>query len=149
MASIFCDLDGVLCDFDAGCLAATGKLPYVQMWSILARTPNFYGSLPWMSDGKVLWDAIAPLQPTILTGIPRGKWAETQKQEWCTRELGPSVAVICCKTIDKHTFGKRGDILIDDRPEKAREPWESIGGVFVHHVSAEQTLTELRKLGVL
>ena len=51
--------------------------------------------------------------------------------------------------IDKPKYCKRkGSILIDDLL-KAKEPWERAGGVFVHHVNTEQTILELRRLGVL
>lgn len=35
--------------------------------------------LEWMSDGQELWNSIVDLHPTILTGLPMGKWAEPQK----------------------------------------------------------------------
>jgi hypothetical protein len=43
--TLFCDLDGVLCDFEAGVLSLTGKAPAqltpAAMWSRLARSPEF------------------------------------------------------------------------------------------------------------
>ena len=64
--SIFCDLDGVLADFDAGVRQLTGSspedMPVSQMWRAISgsRARNgFFGSLDWMSDGEELWDAIA------------------------------------------------------------------------------------------
>ncbi|CAN0139826.1 unnamed protein product, partial [Phaeothamnion confervicola] len=82
--SLFCDLDGVLCDFDAaGCIRVTGRPPGAmharQMWPRLARAPSFYGNLPWMRDGRQLWDNIRAHRPTILTGVPMGGWAPSQK----------------------------------------------------------------------
>jgi hypothetical protein len=147
---LFCDLDGVLCDFDRGCYAVTRKSPEQMkpsiMWSQLARHPNFYGTLPWMSDGKDLWEYIKGYRPTVLTGLPMGRWAAPQKLEWCSRELGPEVKVITCMARDKHRHGNAGDILIDDR-EKAKEPWEAMGGIFVHHISTAQTIRRLKELG--
>jgi hypothetical protein len=40
-----------------------------------------------MSDGKVLWQYIKPLNPSILTGVPHGGWGGPQKIKWCEREL--------------------------------------------------------------
>ncbi len=49
-----------------------------------------------MKNGPNLWEMIKDLQPTILTGLPRGNWAEKQKRKWCKENLGEHVPVICC-----------------------------------------------------
>jgi hypothetical protein len=153
---LFVDLDGVLADFEHGVLLATGKEPSRQssraMWSTLAKTPRFYAELEWMPGARALWDFVAPYEPTILTGLPYGKWAEPQKREWCRRELGPDVPVITCFSREKAkraaaaTPGDKVPVLIDDR-ESQKDPWEGIGGVFIHHTSVEKTIGELEDLG--
>ncbi len=40
-----------------------------------------------------------------------------------------------------------GDVLVDDLP-KYRAPWEGVGGVFVHHRGARETLAALAALGL-
>ncbi|KAL7562861.1 hypothetical protein ACA910_002476 [Epithemia clementina (nom. ined.)] len=88
---IYCDLDGVLTDFDAGVQNLTGKrvdqLSSAQLWSSIARCPNFYENLPWMPDGEELWEAIRPCRPSILTGCSAGAQVPFAKFEWCRREL--------------------------------------------------------------
>jgi hypothetical protein len=90
---IFCDMDGVLTDFDKAVKDICGKtpdeLPQGQMWSKITATPNFYQDMEWTTDGQDLWEAIRPLQPDILTGMPRAKSTVTaaQKAAWCKREL--------------------------------------------------------------
>lgn len=69
--------------------------------SLSAPWQDFYARLPWMRDGQELWEGVAPLKPTILTGLPRGGWAHAQKVEWCRRELGSDVSVITCFAADK------------------------------------------------
>ena len=49
---------------------------------------------------------------------------------------------------EKHLHMKPGDVLVDDFL-KYKELWEDAGGVFVHHTSAEQTIAELRRIGLL
>jgi hypothetical protein len=149
---LFVDLDGVLVDFDKGVEEATGRLPGKQapgrMWAIIARTPEFYAGLDWMPDGRELWDRVLPLQPTILTGLPRGKWAEPQKREWCNRELGEEIEVITCMSREKAQkaaeFLTDGEtpILIDDR-ESIAEAWQEMGGIFIHHRSAADSIKQL------
>jgi hypothetical protein len=154
MYTLFVDLDGVLVDFESGVAAATGSLPHDQsvrtMWSKLARTPGFYEHLEWTEDGHELWDAVKHLEPTILTGLPLGKWAEPQKRAWVARELGPDVQVITCMSRDKAKKAREAapndatPILVDDR-ERLREAWEAMGGVFIHHTSARRSLDELSR----
>mmetsp|Transcript_10317 Transcript_10317/g.15352 ORF Transcript_10317/g.15352 Transcript_10317/m.15352 type:complete len:262 (+) Transcript_10317:243-1028(+) len=90
---IFCDLDGVLVDFEAGVKKiCNGKGPddipnQSYMWGAIARTPLFYQNLPWTKDGKQLWNAIKHTMPDILTGVPRSKNSRLEKAIWCQREL--------------------------------------------------------------
>lgn len=152
---LFLDLDGVLVDFDGGVQELTGRLPGDmeprQMWPRLARTADFYDNLDWMSDGKSLWEFSLRHNPVILTGLPLGKWAEPQKRAWCRRELGEQVEVITCMTREKADraaarSGEHTPVLVDDR-EKLREAWEAMGGIFIHHRSAAESIARLEELG--
>lgn len=152
---LFVDLDGVLVDFDKGVEEATGKPPGQQapgrMWAIIARTPDFYAGLDWKHDGRQLWKRVSPLEPTILTGLPRGKWAEPQKRAWCRRELGEEVEVLTCLSREKAQkaaeFLTDGEIpvLIDDR-ESIAEAWQAMGGIFIHHRSAADSIRQLETI---
>jgi hypothetical protein len=88
---IFCDLDGVLVDFDAGVVKLCGKPPSQissgLLWSSIAKAgSSFFTDLPWCTDGLELWNAIRPYRPTILTGVSRAAVA-VDKAAWCKREL--------------------------------------------------------------
>lgn len=154
---LFVDLDGVLADFDAGVVRASGKTPEEldprRMWPLLAKTPGFYDQLPWMSDGRDLWDFVKAWHPTILTGLPLGRWAEPQKRAWCARELGPEVRVLCCLSREKAQKaaevleGGETMILVDDRL-KLQAAWEEAGGKFVLHTSARESIETLKALGL-
>lgn len=157
MFKVFVDLDGVLVDFEKGVKAATGKevheMPPRVLWSILARSPRFYAALDWTADGQELWSHLKGHNPTVLSGLPFGSWAGPQKREWCERELGPEVPAITCLSREKAqkaiAVTPEGvvPLLIDDR-ESIRESWESIGGVFVLHRSARESIDRLRALGL-
>jgi len=153
---LFLDLDGVLVDFDMGVKLATGRLPGEMpekiMWPLIARTKDFYDKLPWMADGRSLYSFCLPHNPVILTGLPRGNWAEPQKRSWCQRELGGSTPVITCMSREK---GEKAwevtpegfiPVLVDDRL-KIKESWESLGGVFILHLSAKESIKALQDLG--
>ena len=131
---LYCDLDGVLVDFEQGVQDRFGKNPEElnrnMMWAVLRKTPNFYDKLPWMPKGRTLWEAIKVYNPVILTGCPRGGWSEEDKRNWCARELGPHIKVICCDTREKPNYCSEGDMLIDDRDVIMNE-WIKKGGKYV------------------
>ena len=162
---LFLDLDGVMADFDAGVARVTGRLPHElssrDMWRAVARARGFFADLPWTHDGRALWEATRHLTPVVLTGLPMGGWAEAQKRAWCARELGADVQVITCLAREKpararaHCEALRAatgvaltPVLVDDRP-KYQAPWEEMGGVWVTHTSAEESIASLRALGLL
>lgn len=156
--TIFLDLDGVLADFDKKVQEITGKLPVNLdqrfMWPRIAKHPNFYGSLDWMPDGEELWIAVKHLNPIILTGLPRGNWAEPQKRAWCAQHLGSDIPVITCmskeKALKAQPFILPGTqaLLIDDR-EKLRDSWEDAGGFFLHHTTTLNTLHKLSSYNII
>lgn len=97
---IFCDLDGVLVDFDTGVRRIlNGKGPddvnSSQLWSTISKTDAFYRNLPWMPDAKSLWEELKSLPPHIhvdvLTGVPMTKKSRAEKFDWCKHELGVEV----------------------------------------------------------
>lgn len=149
-APLFLDLDGVLADFDASVRATTGRLPRDltarAMWKALAAHPDFYGTLDMMADAPDLWAFCAPLRPTILTGLPMGRWAEPQKRAWVARVLGADVPVVACLSREKHRWSGPGHVLVDDRLD-LRDRWEAAGGTFVHHTTAAASVAALRALG--
>ena len=149
---LFLDADGVLADFDEGARRLLGMTPKQfearhgrgAFWKRLANAPNFYGSLPEMADARRLFDAVRHLKPTILTGLPLGRWAAPQKIEWAAEHF-PGVPIITCMARDKHKHMKEGDVLVDDR-ENHRAAYEAVGIVFVHHLSAEDSLRQLARI---
>ena len=149
---LFLDADGVLADFDLGARRLLGMRPkeFIEkhgrgaFWRRLAMAKNFYGTLPEMPDARLLFDAVKHLKPTILTGLPIGKWAAPQKVEWAAEHF-PGVAIITCLARDKHKHMNPGDVLVDDR-EKHRAAYEAAGVVFIHHKNAEDSLRQLAKI---
>ena len=166
---VYCDLDGVLADFNKGCLALfpeggaiAAKIPTHtitkltweeegEMWRRIEEKSDFFLSLDWTLDGEELWRwidwNIVPT-PAVLTGLPMGRagqMAAKQKEQWCQEKLGSEVAVYCCGTRNKQKFSGHGCVLIDDRGD-LREAWEARGGIFVHHTSAAESIRQLREI---
>jgi len=54
--------------------------------------------------------------------------------------------MIACASRDKCKFAKPGDVLIDDWT-KYRDLWLAMGGRFITHTSAENSIQQLKELG--
>jgi hypothetical protein len=152
---IYLDCDGVLADFDRGAEAVLGMSPdrYTRrfglrsFWSRLASTPNFFDSLEPLPDARLLYEAVRHREPVILTGLPRGTWAEPQKRRWAERHF-PGVEVITTSAALKREHCHPGDVLVDDNSRYA-DLWEAAGGIFIHHRSAEASIAALNEAGFL
>ena len=150
MTQLFLDCDGVLADFDGGVRKLTGlsadelqaRRGVGGFWKTLAAATQFYAELDPLPDARTLVDAVRHLDPTILTGLPLGKWAEPQKRAWAERHF-PALPVITCFARDKHRHGAPGDVLVDDSLRLA-DAWQEMGGIFVYHENAERSLAALR-----
>ncbi len=146
---VFLDCDGVLADFDKAGDILFGMSPRdaerihgsKQFWHRLEHELDFYGTLPLMPDALDLYEGVRHLNPIILTGCPRGTWAQGQKVAWAARHF-PGVPIITCRSADKRVHAKPGDVLIDDWPQH-RHRWIEMGGVFISHYDAATSLEAL------
>lgn len=148
--TLYLDLDGVLADFEGHFLALFGKrpreLPLKEMWRLASGERGFFETMPKMPDADLLWSYCLPFRPQILTGLPRGDWAEVQKRRWVRAHLGDHVPVTTCMARDKCAYAAPGDVLVDDTTKYAHL-WEAQGGIFVRHTSAVESIRALRDLG--
>lgn len=150
--TLYLDCDGVLADFDGGVVrlsgmnaeALTDRLGVGGFWRELAKADGFYEHLDPLPGALAMVEAVRHLDPVILTGLPLGKWAEPQKRAWAKRHF-PDLRVITCMARDKWRYATPGDVLVDDR-EKARQPWEKAGGLFVLHEDPESSLVTLSEI---
>ena len=146
---IFLDCDGVLADFDTYAEEYFGMPPReyerrmgsAKFWAELEAKGDFYRNLPLMPDARELVAGVAHLRPTILTGCPRGDWAQGQKVAWAEEHF-PGVPIITCRSADKRDHAKPGDVLIDDWHQH-RHRWIEMGGIWISHTSAETSLAAL------
>ena len=151
---VFCDLDGVLVDFEQGVFDVTGRGTQDQtvskMWNRILTFPKFFEQLNWTNYGQELWNNMLNVtgeNPTILTGLPYSckKKVYTEKRAWCSAHLGENIEVITTQSIDKYKYASYGHILIDDRYSNGKL-WTTYGGTFIYHTSPERTLYELKRL---
>jgi len=116
------------------------------MYKELEHNAKFWENLPWMADGKELWNFISQFNPYILTA-PMGYGSEIGKQAWIDTHLRPAPSKIFMSH-DKFKWAAAKHILIDDFT-KNTIPWEKEGGIAILHTDANKTIEKLAKLGIM
>lgn len=149
---VYCDLDGVMADFDKGVLNVTGKTVEQQasknqMWKAINSTDTFFQDLPVMEDAMRMWNYILQYNPVVLTATghqdPIG--VDRQKRNWVRQHLGSDVRVITVEDgAHKAQYATPNAILIDDRL-KAITPWRNAQGIGILHVKPTQSILEFKK----
>ena len=171
---IFCDMDGVLVDFDEGYKELTGVTTQHadsqgknEFWGLFRDSlknkdipeRSYWANLDWMSDGKQLWDYIKDYNPYVLTApsvnfdIPfeeRYKLENNEsmqgKTEWVQRL--PNMRKIYFRSATrKADFAGPNKILIDDRKDTI-DSWNANGGIGILHTSTANTIKQLQELGL-
>ena len=152
--TIYCDMDGVLVDFDQGYKDLTGistKEADAQgkeaFWNPIAKSGvKFWVTLKWMPDGQQLWDYLSPYNPILLSAPSKEESSKIGKRIWVKRNL-PSAKLILRPASQKQQFSGENKILIDDRVDNI-EQWKSKGGIGILHTSASDTIKQLKELGL-
>lgn len=159
MTTLYLDMDGVVADFNEyahrtlGVPASQGIYPD-DVWQKLAANPRIYRDLiPITYAGELVATCFNFAQRKqygfmFLTAVPKGNdvpWAFYDKVEWA-RKYFPNIPVMFGPySKDKHQHCEPGDILIDDRSSNIEE-WRAAGGIAIHHVDFDATITALDSL---
>jgi len=150
---VFVDMDGVLTDFDKhfetlgfGTVEEAEEETHKRVWRLVKDHGNkeFWSKMPWIHNGKKLWDIVKQYNPTILSSPIKDKSCYEGKREWVERELGPRVKVILRS--DKESLAHPNALLIDDRSKNIIN-WKLKGGVGIKHKDndLESTINQLKK----
>lgn len=167
---IYCDMDGVLCDFDLGYERLTGMSTTEAnakgksyFWELFRKgvgknEKEFWANLPWQPGGQELWKAISPYTPNILSSpaidfslppdqqlSPEYNQAIQGKKEWISKNLTNVGEEIFVPAVQKATFAAPNHILIDDM-KKNTDAWEASGGIAILHKNLSDTLKKLETL---
>ncbi len=153
---IYSDMDGVLTDFDASFMKASdGILPseYEKnfgkdgFWELIdGKGVGYWVGMPWMSDGKQYWDYIKGYKPILLSSPSRSQTSRLGKRLWVRNNL-PGTKLILAQAKDKQNYAQKNRILIDDRPSNI-DQWRASGGIGILHISAADTIRQLKELGL-
>ena len=149
---IYCDMDGVIVDFDKGYKELTGRdasfdTPKEEFWAPISKAgASFWIKLKWMPDGKQLWDYIKGYNPDLLSAPSREESSKMGKRIWVKREV-PGAKLILRSAERKQEFATPNSILIDDRADNIQR-WKDAGGIGIVHTSAADTIQQLKDLGL-
>ncbi len=167
VSKIYFDMDGVLANFDRGVRELcgmesqdpNGKQDEARddlMWERIREAGHFYDRLEPMPGARDLFDAVYGKygdRCEILTGIPKKKrgivTAEDDKRAWMKRVLSDKVVVNVCYRAEKIQKCTGPDAVLIDDLQKNIDEWNAAGGTGILFRSAEQTLAELKRLGIL
>jgi 5'(3')-deoxyribonucleotidase len=150
---IYCDMDGVLVDFNDGYFKLTGHVldgvhrTDVHFWDPINKAGyDFWINLKWMSDGEKLWSYIEKYEPKLLSAPSRQPESRVAKNDWVNREL-PGVHLILRSAKHKKDFASPTSILIDDRVDNISD-WVGAGGIGILHKNTEDTILQLKDLNL-
>ena len=151
---IYCDMDGVLVDFESGYEKLTGidlkgeYRPGVEdFWKPIEQAGvKYWASLKWMPDGKQLWGYIKQYTPELLSAPSKSESSKIGKYVWVKNNL-PGTKLILRYASRKKELANPESILIDDRQVNI-DQWEAAGGIGILHTSTDNTIQQLQKLGL-
>lgn len=155
---IFCDMDGVLTNFEARFEHFSGMHPQEyekkygreQFWHLIDTKigVRFWVGMDWMPQGKKLWDFIKPYQPDLLTSPSRDNTSRLGKNLWVKNNLSPKPRTIFAYSADKQRFASENRILIDDKKSNINE-WASKGGIAIRckDGNVDHVIEKLKELG--
>ena len=155
---IYCDMDGVLTNFEGRFDHFTGMNPQEYekehgtpaFWDLIDNKigVRFWVGMGWMPQGKALWDFIKPYQPHLLTSPSRNDTSRLGKNLWSRNNLDPKPKVIFAYSADKQRYANDKSILIDDKKSNINE-WKAAGGIAfrVKNGDIGPALAGLKELG--
>lgn len=161
---IYCDMDGVLCDFDGRFeyyfdlspeeyKTKNGKELFYK--KVSEAGVQFWAGMPWMPGAKELWSVIGKYKPIILSSPGQFEGAKEGKQLWIKKNLNPQPKSVIFKQAGQKQEALQGkspeeikkSILIDDYYRNIM-PWKEVGGIGLYYKSAPQILDILAKFRI-
>jgi hypothetical protein len=155
---IYCDMDGVLTDFQKRFEHFTGMSPKeyenkygtAGFWNLIDVEVGikFWSDMDWMPEGRRLWSFIEKYNPELLTSPSKDNGSRLGKNLWVRENLTPLPNVIFSYSKDKQRYANSNSILIDDKKSNINE-WIARGGIALRCKNGNITpvIESLIKLG--
>lgn len=162
--TIYLDMDGVIADFDKRFQDISGLTPdeykdkhgKKKFWDLIDEENKikFWVGIPLMPEAKRLVDYVSQYDYEILTAPSVKKQSKIGKMVWLRKihpDLFPDTPKVNFKPAkEKHQIKSnltKSDILIDDKASTI-DNWNSVGGTGILHTSTEDTIKQLKQLGL-
>jgi hypothetical protein len=169
---IFCDLDGVLTDFEGRFMSklkeegpkyySKSELSQIttpeefekkfgkeEFWKFIDQYVGvgFWVGMEWMKGGKDLWNYIKQYNPTILSAPSRDPSSRLGKRLWVKNQISSQPKLIFAYSTEKQNYAAPNHILIDDKKSNI-EQWRSAGGIGIRCVygNIQPVIQELKQL---
>lgn len=109
---------------------------------------EFWSDMPWMPNGRQLWDFIEPYGPKILTSPSRDNTSRLGKRLWVKDNIQQAPEVLFKFGDAKADFANESSILIDDKPSNL-DAFASKGGIAIECKDGDvlSVINELKQLG--
>lgn len=137
---IYCDMDGVLTDFQKRFEHFSGMSPKeyenkygtAAFWNLIDVEVGikFWADMDWMPEGERLWNFIQQYNPDLLTSPSKDNGSRLGKNMWVRNHLSPQPKVIFAYSKDKQRYSHSNSILIDDKKSNINE-WAAKGGIAI------------------
>jgi len=153
--TLYCDMDGVLCDFEKRFEDLTGLSPNTykdkhglnEFWKVIDKDGvRFWAGMSWMPDGEQLYNYIKPNLYSLLSSPSFDNSSRLGKRLWVKNKI-PLTKLILAARKNKQDYSEENAILIDDLKPTIDE-WNAKGGIGILHTSAESTIKQLKELGL-
>ena len=151
--TLYCDMDGVLCDFDSRFLQVLGdvgkkyysikgitsaqdfedKYGKEEFWKFIDKTVGvrYWVGMDWTPSGAKLWNFIKKYNPILLTSPSRDNNSRLGKRLWVKNHI-PGTPVVFKYSKVKQDMATPTSILIDDRMDTI-DRWNAAGGIGIYH----------------
>lgn len=155
---IYCDMDGVLTDFENRFEHFSGLKPdeykdrhgNAKFWNLIDVEVGlkFWAGMDWMPGGKQLWEFISQYNPHILTSPSKDNGSRLGKNTWVRDNISPAPKVIFAYSKDKQRYAGPNAILIDDKKSNINE-WAAKGGIAIRckYGNITPVIGKLKELG--
>jgi predicted nucleotidyltransferase len=151
---IYLDMDGVISDWELQFKRYSGGVP-VETYDaehgknnrfkfVNKNCPEYYASMPWMKDGRLLYNFVSSLPVEILSHAPTNL-AYVGKKQWLSNNNIDIKANLVPHRNLKAKFATPDSILIDDREDNVND-FIKAGGKAILHKSAIDTINKLKEM---
>ena len=151
---IYVDMDGVLTDWENQFKRYSGGIPVetyeaehgpVKRYEFVKKnSPDFYSTMDWMGDGKLLYSFLKDLPIEILSHAT-DQGAVDGKLTWLKNNNITAKPNLVPRREDKAKYAKSDTILIDDKPNTIGE-FNKAGGIGILHTDAVSTINKLKEI---